>query len=67
MTRPLRPVGRIVSIGLLMLGVGAERFLNAAMTDAVLSYATTRFIVAVVCTTIGAALLTAGVVKRLRK
>lgn len=67
MTRPLRPVGWIISIGLLMLGVGAERFLNAAMTDAVLSYATTRFVVAVVCTTIGVALLTAGALKGLRK
>ena len=49
-----------IGAGLIVLGIGIERLVSAILTDALASYASTRFVVAVACTATGSALLALG-------
>jgi hypothetical protein len=56
----------VVVAGLLSLAIGLERFANAMLLDGVKSYASTRFIVAAICTGAGGVLLAVGAITRRR-
>jgi hypothetical protein len=48
------------------LALGVERLLSAILTDGIASYASTRFVVAVVCLATGGGLLALALVTRHR-
>jgi hypothetical protein len=52
----------LLAAGVLSLVIGLERFTNALLMDGFTSYGSTRFIVAVACTTTGGLLLVLGAV-----
>lgn len=59
-------VSGVVAAGLLSLTIGLERLASAVLVDGVTSYASTRFVVAAVCTAAGGALLVLGAITRRR-
>jgi hypothetical protein len=51
---------------ILSLAIGFERWINAALVDEAASYASTRFLVAALCTTAGATLLVVDAIRQRR-
>jgi hypothetical protein len=51
---------------ILSFAIGLERWINATLVDEVASYASTRFVVAALCTAAGATLLVVDAIKQRR-
>ncbi len=62
MTGVTRVSGMLVA-GLLSLAVGLERFINTALAEGAASYASTRFVIASICTATGVVLLVVDAVR----
>jgi hypothetical protein len=51
---------------ILSFAIGLERWINATLVDEVASYASTRFVVAALCTAAGATLIVIDAIKQRR-
>jgi hypothetical protein len=59
-------VSGTAAVAILSLTIGFERWINATLVDEVASYASTRFVVAALCTAAGATLLVVDAIRQRR-